>query len=375
MTKKVALITGVTGQDGAYLSRFLLDKGYEVHGLRRRVSLRNLDRVEDLVAPPQQIENNFYLHYGDMSDSLSLVRLLNEIQPSEVYNLAAQSHVHVSFSAPENTADINALGALRLLDAIRTLKMEDKVRFYQASTSELYGKIQAPRQDESTPFYPRSPYATAKLYAYWSVINYRESYGMYACNGILFNHESKYRGKTFVTRKITSTITQIAYGLQNCLYLGNIDAERDWGHAKDYVEAQWLMLQQEKPDDFVIASGKKTSVRAFIELSFACLGIKIQWEGAGIDEVGRVSQINHDAFRSLSSNLAIQLNVGDTVVKIDPYYFRPNEVEVLWGDASKAERELGWKPTTSLQEMVDEMVFHDLGLARDEALLKKYRHV
>lgn len=374
MARKVAFITGVTGQDGAYLSRLLLSKGYEVHGVRRRASLPNLDRVHDLVEPPQHVENNFYLHYGDMSDSLSLVRLLNEIRPTEIYNLAAQSHVHVSFNAPENTADVNALGTLRLLDAIRTLKLESSVRFYQASTSELYGKIQSPQQNETTPFYPRSPYATAKLYAYWSVVNYRESYGMYACNGILFNHESKYRGKTFVTRKITSTIARIAFALQDCLFLGNIDAQRDWGHAKDYVEAQWLMLQQEMPEDFVIASGRKTSVREFVEMSFQLLGVTIKWQGKGVDEVGIVEHVNAEMLNEQTQGFAASLKPGDVVVRIDPYYFRPNEVDVLWGDASKAKEKLGWEPSISLKEMVEEMVLHDLSLAKDEAILKKYRN-
>ncbi|AMJ86896.1 MULTISPECIES: GDP-mannose 4,6-dehydratase [Alteromonas] len=372
MAKKIALITGVTGQDGAYLSRFLLGKGYEVHGLRRRASLPNLDRVHDLVQPPQGTKNNFYLHYGDMSDPLSLVRLLADIEPTEVYNLAAQSHVHVSFNAPENTADVNAIGTLRLLDAIRTLKQADKVKFYQASTSELYGKIQEPRQSETTPFYPRSPYATAKLYAYWSVVNYRESYGMFACNGILFNHESKLRGKTFVTRKITSAIARMIYGLQDCLYLGNLDAQRDWGHAKDYVEAQWLMLQQDKPEDYVIASGSKTSVRQFVELSFAELGITLAWQGSGVDEIARIDTIDKEKTETLLGSFISSLNVGDVVVKIDPFYFRPNEVDVLWGDASKAERELGWKPKVTLNEMVNEMMTHDLSLSRDEAILNKY---
>ncbi|AMJ94638.1 GDP-mannose 4,6-dehydratase [Alteromonas stellipolaris] len=372
MAKKIALITGVTGQDGAYLSRFLLGKGYEVHGLRRRASLPNLDRVHDLVQPPQGTKNNFYLHYGDMSDPLSLVRLLADIEPTEVYNLAAQSHVHVSFNAPENTADVNAIGTLRLLDAIRTLKQADKVKFYQASTSELYGKIQEPRQSETTPFYPRSPYATAKLYAYWSVVNYRESYGMFACNGILFNHESKLRGKTFVTRKITSAIARMIYGLQDCLYLGNLDAQRDWGHAKDYVEAQWLMLQQDKPEDYVIASGSKTSVRQFVELSFAELGITLAWQGSGVDEIARIDTFDKEKTETLLGSFISSLNVGDVVVKIDPFYFRPNEVDVLWGDASKAERELGWKPKVTLNEMVNEMMTHDLSLSRDEAILNKY---
>lgn len=372
MAKKIALITGVTGQDGAYLSRFLLGKGYEVHGLRRRASLPNLDRVHDLVQPPQGTKNNFYLHYGDMSDPLSLVRLLADIEPTEVYNLAAQSHVHVSFNAPENTADVNAIGTLRLLDTIRTLKQADKVKFYQASTSELYGKIQEPRQSETTPFYPRSPYATAKLYAYWSVVNYRESYGMFACNGILFNHESKLRGKTFVTRKITSAIARMIYGLQDCLYLGNLDAQRDWGHAKDYVEAQWLMLQQDKPEDYVIASGSKTSVRQFVELSFAELGITLAWQGSGVDEIARIDTIDKEKTETLLGSFISSLNVGDVVVKIDPFYFRPNEVDVLWGDASKAERELGWKPKVTLNEMVNEMMTHDLSLSRDEAILNKY---
>lgn len=372
MTKKVALITGVTGQDGAYLSRFLLEKGYEVHGLRRRTSLPNLDRIHDLVETPQEVKNNFYLHYGDMTDGLSLVRLLSETQPTEIYNLAAQSHVHVSFSSPEYTADVNAIGNLRMLDAIRTLKMMDSVKFYQASTSELYGKIQEPRQSETTPFYPRSPYATAKLYAYWATINYRESYGMFACNGILFNHESKLRGRSFVTRKITSAIGRMAYGLMDCLYLGNMNAERDWGHAKDYVEAQWLILQQQTPDDFVIASGRKTSVRDFVAASFALMGIYVSWQGQGIDEVAVVDRIDQSLFNSKVGAQGSIFTPGQVVVRVDPYYFRPNEVEVLWGDASKAERILGWKPKISLEQMVEEMVQHDLALARDEAILKKY---
>lgn len=372
MSKKVALITGVTGQDGAYLSRFLLEKGYEVHGLRRRTSLPNLDRLHDLVETPQDVKNNFYLHYGDMTDGLSLVRLLSETQPTEIYNLAAQSHVHVSFSSPEYTADVNAIGNLRLLDAVRTLKMVDSVKFYQASTSELYGKIQQPRQSETTPFYPRSPYATAKLYAYWATINYRESYGMFACNGILFNHESKLRGRSFVTRKITSAIGRIAYGLLNCLYLGNMNAERDWGHAKDYVEAQWLILQQQVPDDFVIASGRKTSVRDFVTVSFALIGIYVRWQGQGIDEVGIIDHIDLAIFSSKVDAQDCFFKLGQVVVQVDPYYFRPNEVEVLWGDASKAEHILGWVPKISLEQMVEEMVLHDLALARDEAILKKY---
>lgn len=374
MKNKVALVTGVTGQDGAYLSRFLLNKGYEVHGIRRRASLPNLDRVQDLVEQPQEAQNNFYLHYGDMTDSLSLVRLLSETRPDEVYNLAAQSHVHVSFSSPEYTADVNATGTLRLLDAIRTLKMENDVKFYQASTSELYGKIQHPRQNEQTPFYPRSPYATSKLYAYWSVVNYRESYGLFACNGILFNHESKLRGRTFVTRKVTSAVGRLIYGLQECLYMGNIDAQRDWGHAKDYVEAQWLMLQQEMPDDFVIASGRKASVREFIEASFNKVGVSLEWTGDGVDERGVIAAVDHDIISSIAPDFKTPLNRGDVVVKIDPYYFRPNEVDVLWGDATKAEKVLGWKPKISLEEMVAEMVTHDLSLARDEAILKKYSH-
>ncbi|SEA44453.1 GDP-mannose 4,6-dehydratase [Alkalimonas amylolytica] len=372
MKKKVALLTGVTGQDGAYLSRFLLDKGYQVHGIRRRASLPNLDRLHDLVELPQEVNNDFYLHYGDMTDSLSLVRLLNETQPDEVYNLAAQSHVHVSFSSPEYTADVNANGTLRLLDAIRTLKMEDKVRFYQASTSELYGKIQQPRQSETTPFYPRSPYATAKLFAYWATINYREAYGIFACNGILFNHESKWRGRSFVTRKITAAIGRMMYQLQDCLYLGNLNAERDWGHARDYVEAQWLILQQEQPDDFVIASGRKTSVRQFVEACFTLVGIELEWQGDGVDEVGRIASVDQARFASQVPGQTCPYQSGEVLVRVDPFYFRPNEVDVLWGDASKAERILGWKPKISLEQMVEEMVGHDLSLARDEAILKKY---
>ncbi|MFN4055074.1 MAG: GDP-mannose 4,6-dehydratase [Alishewanella aestuarii] len=374
MAKPIALITGITGQDGAYLARFLLAKGYEVHGLRRRTSLPNLDRIHDLVETPQHVRNNFYLHYGDMTDGMSLVRLLNTVKPTEIYNLAAQSHVHVSFSSPEYTADVNATGTLRLLDAIHTLGMSQSVRFYQASTSELYGKVQAVRQNETTPFYPRSPYATAKLYAYWATINYRESYGLFACNGILFNHESKLRGRSFVTRKITSAIGRMSYGLMECLYLGNLNAERDWGHARDYVEAQWLMLQQPVADDFVIASGRKTSVRSFVEAGFAVIGVKLEWLGSGVDEIGVIQAVNPDQFAAVCQGHPCPFKLGRAVVKVDPYYFRPNEVDMLWGDPTKAQQKLGWHARTTLEQMLDEMVTHDLALARDEAILKKYRN-
>ena len=363
MTKK-ALITGITGQDGSYLAEFLLNKGYEVHGIKRRASLFNTERIDHIYEDPHRPDPHLKLHYGDLSDSSNLTRIISQVQPDEVYNLGAQSHVAVSFESPEYTADVDAIGTLRLLEAIRFLGMEKKTRFYQASTSELYGLVQEIPQKETTPFYPRSPYAVAKMYAYWICVNYREAYGMYACNGILFNHESPRRGETFVTRKITRGLCNIAVGLDDCLYMGNMDALRDWGHAKDYVEMQWLMLQQQQPEDFVIATGVQYSVRQFIEFTAARLGVKLRWEGKGVDEKGVVAYIEGDK--------APALKVGQTVVAIDPRYFRPSEVETLLGDPSKAKAKLGWVPKITLQEMVEEMVDSDLNKARQTALLKKH---
>ncbi|MCF8196554.1 MAG: GDP-mannose 4,6-dehydratase [Polynucleobacter sp.] len=360
--KKVALITGITGQDGSYLAEFLLEKGYIVHGIKRRASLLNTSRVDHLYQDPHITNRDFFLHYGDLSDSSNLIRILQETQPDEVYNLGAQSHVAVSFESPEYTADIDALGTLRLLEAIRILGFEKKTRFYQASTSELYGQVQEIPQKETTPFYPRSPYAVAKLYAYWIAVNYREAYGIYACNGILFNHESPRRGETFVTRKITRGLANIAQGLENCLYMGNIDALRDWGHAKDYVRMQWLMLQQDKPEDYVIATGIQFSVRQFIVWSAQELGITLQFEGSGVNEQGVISKI-------LGSH-APALKTGDVIIKIDPSYFRPTEVETLLGDPSKAKNQLGWVPEITVQEMCREMVHHDLEQAKQQVLLR-----
>ena len=360
--KKVALITGITGQDGSYLAEFLLEKGYIVHGIKRRASLLNTSRVDHLYQDPHITNRNFFLHYGDLSDSSNLISILQETQPDEVYNLGAQSHVAVSFESPEYTADIDAMGTLRLLEAIRILGFEKKTRFYQASTSELYGQVQEIPQKETTPFYPRSPYAVAKLYAYWITVNYREAYGIYACNGILFNHESPRRGETFVTRKITRGLANIAQGLENCLYMGNIDALRDWGHAKDYVRMQWLMLQQDKPEDYVIATGIQYSVRQFIEWSAQELGITLQFEGSGINEQGVISKIQ--------GSHAPALKIGDVIVKIDPSYFRPTEVETLLGDPSKAKNQLGWVPEITVQEMCREMVRHDLEQAKQQVLLR-----
>ena len=360
--KKVALITGITGQDGSYLAEFLLEKGYIVHGIKRRASLLNTGRVDHLYQDPHITNRDFFLHYGDLSDSSNLIRILQETQPDEVYNLGAQSHVAVSFESPEYTADIDAMGTLRLLEAIRILGFEKKTRFYQASTSELYGQVQEIPQKETTPFYPRSPYAVAKLYAYWIAVNYREAYGIYACNGILFNHESPRRGETFVTRKITRGLANIAQGLENCLYMGNIDALRDWGHAKDYVRMQWLMLQQDKPEDYVIATGIQFSVRQFIEWSAQELGITLQFEGSGINEQGVISKIQ--------GSHAPALKIGDVIVKIDPSYFRPTEVETLLGDPSKAKNQLGWVPEITVQEMCREMVHHDLEQAKQLVLLR-----
>lgn len=359
---KKALITGVTGQDGSYLAEFLLEKGYEVHGIKRRASLFNTQRVDHIYQDPHVDNQRFVLHYGDLTDSSNLTRILQEVQPDEVYNLGAQSHVAVSFESPEYTADVDAIGTLRLLEAIRLLGLEKKTRFYQASTSELYGLVQEIPQKETTPFYPRSPYAVAKLYAYWITVNYREAYGMYACNGILFNHESPRRGETFVTRKITRGLANIAQGLEECLYMGNMDALRDWGHAKDYVRMQWLMLQQEKPEDYVIATGVQYSVRQFIQWSAKELGISVKFEGNGLEEVAIVD--------SISGDNAPALNTGDIIVRVDPRYFRPAEVETLLGDPEKAKSQLGWIPEISVQEMCAEMVAEDLKTAQRHALLK-----
>ena len=361
---KVALITGITGQDGSYLAEFLLEKGYEVHGIKRRSSLFNTQRVDHIYEDPH-IENvRFKLHYGDLSDTSNLIRIVQETQPDEIYNLGAQSHVAVSFESPEYTADVDAMGTLRLLEAIRILGLEKKTRFYQASTSELYGLVQETPQKETTPFYPRSPYAVAKMYAYWITVNYREAYGIYACNGILFNHESPRRGETFVTRKITRGLANIAQGLENCLYMGNIDALRDWGHAKDYVRMQWMMLQQNQPEDFVIATGVQYSVRQFIQWSAQELGITLRFEGKGVDEKALVA--------SIEGGNAPGLKVGDVIVQIDPRYFRPTEVETLLGDPSKAKQKLGWTPEITVQEMCAEMVREDLEQATKAALLKKH---
>ena len=351
--QKVALITGVTGQDGAYLAELLLEKGYIVHGIKRRTSLINTDRIDHLYQDPHEQHVRFFLHHGDMTDSSSLIRIIKQTQPDEIYNLAAQSHVAVSFEEPEYTANSDALGVLRVLEAIRILGLEKKTRFYQASTSELYGLVQETPQKETTPFYPRSPYAVAKLYGYWIVVNYREAYGMYACNGILFNHESPIRGETFVTRKITRALARIKLGLQECLYLGNMDAKRDWGHAKDYVEMQWLMLQQEQPEDFVIATGVQYSVREFVNAAANELGMQIRWEGQGVDEKGIDSE-------------------GKVVIAVDPRYFRPTEVETLLGDASKAKAKLGWVPKISFEDLVAEMVREDLKSAERDELVKKH---
>ena len=358
--QKKALITGITGQDGSYLAEFLLSKGYEVHGLKRRSSSFNTERIDHLYQDPHEKETNFLLHYGDLTDSTSLINLVQRIKPDEIYNLGAQSHVAVSFETPEYTANSDALGTLRILEAIRTLGLEKKTKFYQASTSELYGKVSEIPQNEETPFYPRSPYAAAKLYAYWISINYREAYGIYACNGILFNHESPRRGETFVTRKITRGLTRINAGLESCIYLGNIDAKRDWGHAKDYVEMQWLMLQQEQPEDFVIATGRMETVRKFIEISAEKIGWNkgtnkppIIWEGSGVNEIGKRPDTN------------------EIIIKIDPRYFRPTEVEQLLGNPKKAFEKLGWIPKTSLEELINEMIISDLQIAKKELLIKE----
>jgi len=352
---KVALVTGITGQDGAYLAEFLLAKGYEVHGIKRRTSLFNTDRIDHLYQDPHVSNRNFILHYGDMTDSSSLIRIMQQVRPDEIYNLAAQSHVAVSFEEPEYTANSDALGALRLLEAIRILGLEKKSRFYQASTSEMYGLVRETPQKETTPFYPRSPYGVAKLYAYWITVNYRESYGMFACNGILFNHESSVRGETFVTRKITRALARIKLGLQDCLYLGNLDAKRDWGHARDYVEAQWLMLQQPEPEDLVIATGIQHSVRDFVDLAARKLGMKLKWSGKGLDE------------KAVDS-------AGRARVLVDPHYFRPAEVETLLGDPSKAKSKLGWSAKVSFEQLVEEMASEDLKAAERDELVKRHGH-
>jgi len=360
MQKKVALITGVTGQDGSYLAELLLEKGYEVHGIKRRASLFNTDRVDHLYEDPHESDRRFVLHYGDLTDSSSLISIVQHVQPDEIYNLAAQSHVAVSFDQPEYTANTDGLGTLRILEAIRILGLTKKTRFYQASTSELYGLVQEIPQKETTPFYPRSPYAVAKLYAYWITVNYREAYGMYACNGILFNHESPVRGETFVTRKITRAIARIATGLQKCVHLGNLSALRDWGHARDYVEMQWLMLQQEQAEDFVIATGVQYSVRQFVEAAAAELGVIVRFEGSGVDEIGVVERVE---------NPEVRLAPGSVIARVDPRYFRPTEVETLLGDPTKAHEKLGWKPTTSFESLVGEMVRSDYQIAKRDALV------
>lgn len=357
---KKALITGVTGQDGAYLSELLLSKGYEVHGIKRRSSLFNTDRIDHLFQDPHEKDVRFHLHYGDLTDATNLVRIVKEVQPDEIYNLGAMSHVKVSFDSPEYTADVDALGALRLLEAIRLLGLTGKCKFYQASTSELYGLVQEVPQSETTPFYPRSPYAVAKLYAYWITVNYREAYNLYACNGILFNHESPLRGETFVTRKITRAVARIALGLQDKFYLGNMDAKRDWGHAKDYVEAMWLMLQQDKAEDFVIATGITTTVRDFVNMAFQAAGITIRFDGSGIDETACIVSCKNSAY---------QVQEGKEILSVDPKYFRPTEVELLIGDGSKAQEILGWRPSYTLQQMVSEMVHNDIQACRKDSIL------
>ena len=364
MTGKTALITGVTGQDGSYLAEFLLEKGYTVHGIKRRASQFNTQRVDHIYQDPHLENARFKLHYGDLTDATNLIRIVQETQPDEIYNLGAQSHVAVSFESPEYTADVDAMGTLRLLEAIRILGREKTTRFYQASTSELYGLVREVPQTENTPFYPRSPYAVAKLYAYWMCVNYRESYGIYACNGILFNHESPRRGETFVTRKVTRGLANIACGIESCLYMGNIDALRDWGHARDYVRMQWLMLQQETPEDFVIATGQQISVREFIEKSAGYLGVKLRWEGRGVDELGIVDDVNGEA--------AAALRPGQIIIRIDPRYFRPTEVETLLGDATKAKEKMGWVPEITVEQMIEEMIHYDLGQAKQQTLLEDH---
>ncbi len=365
---KVALITGITGQDGAYLAEFLLKKGYIVHGLKRRSSSFNTDRIDHLYLDPHVENRNFVLHYGDLTDSTNLIRIVQEIQPDEIYNLAAMSHVHVSFDTPEYTANADALGTLRLLEAVRILGLTSKTRIYQASTSELYGKVQEIPQSETTPFYPRSPYACAKLYAYWITVNYREAYGMFVCNGILFNHESPIRGETFVTRKITRAVSKIALGMLETVYLGNLSAKRDWGHAKDYIRAMYLILQQEKPEDFVIATGVTTEVREFVKLAFAEVGVEVEFKGEGVDEIGVAKSVSSDA---KYNDIQEHVKIGDVLVKVDPRYFRPTEVELLIGDPTKANTKLGWKPEHDLQSLVKDMIKSDIKLMKKDRYLRE----
>lgn len=371
--RKKALITGVTGQDGSYLCELLLRKGYEVHGIKRRASTFNTSRIDHLYQDADMPDRNFILHYGELNDTSNLIRIIQEIQPDEIYNLGAQSHVRVSFESPEYTADVDGLGTLRLLEAIRILGLKDKTRFYQASTSELFGKVRETPQNENTPFYPRSPYACAKLYAYWICVNYRESYGLYACNGILFNHESPRRGETFVTRKITRGLSRLLFSLNDILTFGNLDALRDWGHARDYVYMQWLMLQQPQPDDYVISTGRQISVRDFLRIATAYLGIELEFMGSGINEIAIISAINRDYLQE-TYNIDphdLQIREGDCLARVNPRYFRPAEVETLLGDATKAREKLGWRPTTSLEEMIREMLVEDIHAARADALLKR----
>lgn len=369
---KVALITGITGQDGSYLAEYLLEKGYVVHGIKRRASIFNTSRIDHIYEDPHAESPRLVLHYGDLTDSSNLIRIIQQVRPDEIYNLGAQSHVAVSFEEPEYTAQVDGLGTLRVLEAVRLLGLGYKTRIYQASTSELYGLVQHTPQTERTPFHPRSPYAAAKIYAYWITVNYREAYGMYACNGILFNHESPRRGETFVTRKITRGLARIALGLQDCLYLGNLDAKRDWGHARDFVEMQWLMLQQDEPDDYVIATGEQHSVREFVERCAKELGIGIRWEGQGVEEVGLVDTVRKDESKDMrqvnTSRITDNVSPGDIIIRIDPRYFRPTEVESLLGDASKAKEKLGWVPRTSFEELVKEMMEHDLNEAKRDKL-------
>ena len=366
---KTALITGVTGQDGAYLSEFLLKKGYVVHGIKRRASLFNTDRIDHLYEDPHVEDRHFVLHYGDMTDSMNLTRIIQETQPDEIYNLAAMSHVAVSFDTPEYTANADGIGTLRILEAVRLLGLEKKTRIYQASTSELFGKVQEVPQKETTPFYPRSPYAVAKMYAYWITVNYREAYGMFACNGILFNHESPVRGETFVTRKITRAASKIALGLQEKLYLGNLDAKRDWGHAKDYVRMMWMILQADTPEDWVIATGKTTSVRDFVKMAFAYLGVELAFKGTGVEEKGFIASVDEERIKALGLGKEV-LQPGKEVVAVDPRYFRPTEVDLLIGDASKAKEKLGWEPEYTLEELVEEMMQSDLKLMKKDEYLK-----
>ena len=360
--KKVALITGVTGQDGAYLSEFLLKKGYEVHGVKRRSSMFNTDRIDHLYQDPHIENQNFFLHYGDLTDSTNLTRIIQEVQPDEIYNLAAMSHVHVSFEMPEYTANADGIGTLRLLEALRLLGLEKKTRIYQASTSELYGKVQEVPQTETTPFYPRSPYAVAKMYAYWITVNYREAYGMFACNGILFNHESPIRGETFVTRKITRATSKIAMGLQEKIYLGNLDAQRDWGHAKDYIRMMWMILQAEEAEDWVIATGRTTTIRDFVKMAFSHIGVELEFTGEGVDEIAKIKSC---------SNSQYKLEIGKEVLSIDEKYFRPTEVDLLIGDPSKAKKKLGWEPEISLEELVEDMMSSDLQLFKKDTYLRE----